>query len=229
MIRDLQAKFIGCLNGMLAAERMVDANVPATLEAFDVAKLVASSQTTEALIAKMPPAAWTRSSSASVIGLVFHDRFGDILDFCRVETLYSSPPSQCAALGASILVSSACFDVPMGVWSNEIGGIIRGVDNYFVSLINEATVASMSGISDSDFFKEMNAKADPDSAIVSMALFACLRGRTYDMAIECAKAAGSHVACLTGAAMGAAYPEKVKEHEPSCLEMCELLVARRSS
>lgn len=229
MIKDLQAKFIGCLNGMLAAERMVDANVQATLEAFDVAKLVASSQTPEALIAKMPPSAWTRSSSASVIGLVFHDRFSDVLDFCRVETLYSSPPSQCAALGAAILVSSACFDVPMGVWPNEIGGIIRGVDNYFVSLINEATVASMSSISDSDFFKEMNAKADPDSAIVSMALFSCLRGRTYDMALECAKAAGSHVACLTGAAMGAAYPDKVKGQEPSCREVCELLIARRNS
>jgi len=117
----------------------------------------------------------------------------------------------------------------MGVWSNEIGGIIRGVDNYFVSLINESTVASMSGISDSDFFKEMNAKADPDSAIVAMALFACLRGRTYGLAVECAKAAGSHVACLTGAAMGAAYPDKVEEREPSVAEVCEILIARRNS
>lgn len=229
MIRNLEVKFMGCLNGMLESERMVDANVPATLESFDVAKLVASSQTPEILSAKLPPAAWTRSSSASVIGLVFHDRFSDVMDFCRVETLYSSPFSQCAALGASIMVSSACFDVPMGIWPNEVGGIIKGVDNYFVSLIDEATTASMSDVTDERFFKEMNAKADPDSAIVVMTMFSCLRGRSYGTALECAKGAGAHVASLVGAVMGAAYPEKVKAQEASAKEVCDLLIARRNS
>jgi len=225
MIKNLESKIVGSLAGMIASERAVNEDTPSSKEAIDIARLICQSATPEALLMKMPPSSWARSSSASVIGLVFHDRLGDMLDFCRTETLFSSPASQCAALGTAVLISSACFDVPMGIWPNEIGGILRGVDNYMVTLINDATVASMGPEIELDFFKRMNAKADPDTAILVLSLFSCLRGRTFDLACNVSKAAGPQVACLTGAVMGAAFPKPTDD--PIIADLAKMLLARR--
>jgi hypothetical protein len=228
MIKNFETKLSGSLNGMLSAERILGDNTIATDEAFELLRLLSKSQTPDIMSSRMPPSAWTRSSSAAVIGLTFHDRFGDVLDFCRTENLFSSPASQCAALGASILISSACFDVPLGIWPNEVGAILRGLDNYFVSLIDDATVAAMKTDKESEFFADMGKKADPDTSIVVMSMFSCIRGRSYKLAVDIAKDAGPHVASLTGAVMGAAFPDTVELKDPAVNELVSLIVARRS-
>jgi len=226
MIKNIQGKFLGCLNGMIQAENSIGKGLVATTEAIDVARLLSDSRTPEELSHKTPPSSWTRASSAALIGLVFHDRFNDTFDFCRTESLFSSVPSQCAAIGAAVMVSSACFDVPPGVWPNEVGGIIKGVDDYFVSLIDHATKEAVEGSSSEEFFDSLSSNADPDGFIVTASMFSCLRGRTFDEAVKTAQLAGSHVTALTGAVMGAAFPQDGAD-EPLAKEILPILVARR--
>ena len=228
MIKNMAVKMNGCLNGMLVAERALGEKMTASTGAFELARLLASSPTAEALAATMPPASWMPSSTAAVIGLLFHDRFGDALDFCRTETLFSSPASQCSALAASILVSSACFDVPMGIWPNEVGTMLKGLDNDFVAMIDEAVVSATGVVPESEYFTHVNKIADPDTAIVVMTMFACLRGRSFKISTDIAKAAGPHVTCLTGAVMGTAFPDVVDEGDKDVKEIIDLLIARRN-
>jgi len=227
MIKDLNAKFSGCLNGMILAERVLNEELLATREAFELARVISQTAAAEALAPKLPPVAWVSSSSASLIGLIFHDRFADVFEFCRQDALFKTAASQCAALGASLMVASACFDVPIGVWPNEVATIIKGVDDYFVTLVDEATRRSMEDISHTDFFKEMNAKADADTAVVTMSLFCCLRNQNFLKAVEQARDAGPHVAILTGGAMGAAFPKSVDLADPMAQDLCPSLIARR--
>lgn len=229
MIKNFDARAIGCLNGMRQAESAVGSALDASNEAMGIARLICESKTAEALAHKMPPSSWTRPSSAAMIGLIFHDRFGEVLDFCRAETLFSSPASQCAALGASILVSSACFEVPIGIWPNEVGAILKGVDNFLVSMVNETTIAATGECSDEEFISGTLNKTDPDTGIVIVSLFACLRGHDFEGASTIARRAGPHVACLTGAVMGAAFPSSVKEQDASAKEILDMIAIRRAT
>jgi hypothetical protein len=129
-----------------------------------------------------------------------------IIDWGRADFLLEGASGKCAGVSVGILISNAMFETPTGVWGNEVAAVLSGIDDEFVSLIDQAVSMSHDDIEPNDAMNLLREQGDIMTSVVAASLYCCMSARgSYAEAIstagKCEFSSGA-VPALTGALMG---------------------------